>query len=355
MQLDELQTLMIVKSLGVNYPIISEIGYAPAKVITLAVSEYQTRAVCSILENYEAAKITDFMTLSSIMDMLCNTNSECVLIPYSSTRRGKEILQFVKTAVQMGCIGDKKLRALPVLISETRIRGCDTENLFVIYLQGDLSCDYFSLNSVVPPDEQAEVVFDKIRDINPTGRSAEEKALLAASCFLYPYMKKHDTPGELEELFGLVADLVEQDDNNGNPYEACGLFLEELYIWQEKTQFCDVHKLPDLKMSIAKRIDEVILFNDQYVYMGQQFFEQISQALLGIFSSDIIKSALADEGILCPDSSKTYTAKVGYRNIVGGYKRVRMLRFRREKLNKAGELDFVELCLNWKGDRRDDD
>lgn len=70
---------------------------------------------------------------------------------------------------------------------------------------------------------------------------------------------------------------------------------------------------------------------------------------MSIFSADVLKAALTEAGIMYPESAKTYTAKVGYRNIAGEYKRERMIRFRREKLNRAGDMDFVELCQNQKG------
>lgn len=351
MQLDDLFAFKLIKSLGVNYPIINEIGCAPTKLITIVVSGYQTKTVCNILENYRAAKITDFMALSNISDVLCDTNSECVLIPYSTTRKGKDILQFIKTAVQMGCVGDRKLRALPVLISETGIQGSDTENLFVMHLQGDLSSIHLSVEDVVPPDEQIEVVVDKIRDLDLAGKCAEERALLTASCFLYPHLKSEGKSREFEQLLNLASDLVIRDDNNRDPYEACELFVEELYLWQERTQFHDIYQLPNLGMNAEAKLDSIILFNDQYIYMKQQLFEQISQPLLGVFSLDVLKAALADEGIICPENGKTYTAKVGYRNIVGEYKRERMIRFRREKLSRVGEMDFIDLCIPEMGGR----
>lgn len=348
MQYDVLDALTLVKSLGVNYPIISMIECTPTRLITLVVSEHQLKAACGILENFGAPLIGEFMTPSQISQVLCETNSECVLFPFSPTRKGKELVRFIAAAVQMGSIGNMKLRALPVLISDTEIQGCDIDNLFVIYLRGDLSAIHISLNEIVPPDEQLEVVFDKIRD-HLTIKNTEEKALMISACFLYPYLKKEGKVHKFMQMLEIASALVEQEDNNRDPYEAAELFIEELYLWQERTQFQDVYPLPNLEMSIVSRIDNILLYSDRYIYVKDKLFEQICQALLSIFSADVLKAALTEAGIMYPESAKTYTAKVGYRNIAGEYKRERMIRFRREKLNRAGDMDFVELCQNQKG------
>lgn len=349
MQYEILDALKLIKALGVNYPIINMIECAPTKLITLAVSEHQMKSACTILENYGAPIIGDSMTPSQISQVLCETNSECVLFPFSPTRKGRELVRFIAAAVQMGSVGNMKLRALPVLITDTQIQECDTENLFIIHLQGALSSIQIPLEVIVPPDEMIPVVIDKIRDLDLAGKCAEEKALLISACFLYPYLKSAGKADEFKQMLKLASNLVEQDDNNRDPYEAAELFIEELYQWQERTQFQDVYPLPDLEMSIEARIDNIILFNDRYLYMKDRLLEQICQALLGIFSADVLKSVLTDAGIIYPENARTYTTKVGYRNIVGEYRRERMIRFRRANLNRAGDMDFVELCQNEKG------
>ena len=348
MQYDVLDALTLVKSLGVNYPIISMIECTPTRLITLVVSEHQLKAACGILKNFGAPIIGDYMTPSQISQVLCETNSECVLFPFSPTRKGKELVRLIALAVQTGCVGNKKLQALPVLITETGVQGCDIDNLFVIYLRGDLSAIHISLNEIVPPDEQLEVVFDKIRNYL-TIKNTEEKALMISACFLCPHLKKEAKVYKFMQMLKIASALVEQDDNNRDPYEAAELFIEELYLWQERTQFQDVYPLPELEMSIESRIDTILLYTDQYIYVKDKLFEQICQALLGIFSVDVLKSALTEAGIVYPENTKTYSVKVGYRNIVGEYKRERMIRFSREKLNRAGDMDFVKLCQNQKG------
>lgn len=348
MQYDVLDALTLVKSLGVNYPIINMLECTPTRLITLVVSEHQLKAACGILKNFGAPLIGEFMTPSQISQVLCEI-CEGVLFPFSPTRKGKELVRFIAAAVQMGSIGNMKLRALPVLISDTQIQGCDTESLFIIYLPGALSSIHIPLVNVVPPDEQIEVVDDKIRDLDLAGKCAEEKALMTAACFLYPSLRNAGKADEFKQMLKLASNLVEQEDNNRDPYEAAELFIEELYLWQERTQFQDVYPLPNLEMSIESRIDDILLYTDRYIYIKNKLFERICQALLSIFSADVLKEVLTEAGIVYPDNTKTYSVKVGYRNIVGEYKRERMIRFRREKLNRAGDMDFVELCQNQKG------
>lgn len=101
-------------------------------------------------------------------------------------------------------------------------------------------------------------------------------------------------------------------------------------------------------MSVVQKINQAICFDLNYIYLKENFFKEIASSLLNTFSAHILKKALADDGILCPDKADTYTVKMSYYNIAGGFSRERMLRFSRKKLEKTGEPGFVEICNNRK-------
>ncbi len=345
---------MLIKSLGANYPIINQIGFAPAKLIMLVIGGQQIQLVCRILENISAPYITEFMSPSTVKNVLYSTNSENVIFLYSTTRKGKNQLHFLNTFMQFGGSEDQRLGALAVLVSERNIWGSEREKLFCIYLPLDLSNIDIPLDYVVPPDEQIAVVMDRIRNLELAGKSQEEKALLAAACFIYPYLVNTEKDGEFDDLLNLASELVRRDENNQYTEKLGQLFIEEIYKWQERSSFQDVYQLPNLEMKIEQNLDKFVLFDGQYIYMKEQLFAEIVQSLLEVFSLDFLKSALVEEGILCPENTRTYTSKMGYRNIIGDYRRERMLRLKRDRLNRAGEMEFIDICLNQRGDMGDD-
>ena len=88
------------------------------------------------------------------------------------------------------------------------------------------------------------------------------------------------------------------------------------------------------------------LYDEKFVYMREKIFKLVCNQLLRFFSLDVIKKSLVDAGILYPESSRTFTRKVNYYNLIGEYKRVRMFCIQRTEINRLGEMDFVDLCLD---------
>ena len=119
-----------------------------------------------------------------------------------------------------------------------------------------------------------------------------------------------------------------------------------MYQWQENTEFSEAYELPCLEMAVVDRIEKVILYDSDYLYLKESFFKDILERLLRIFSVDVLKRELLDAGILSSDKSKTYTVKVTYIDITGQYQRERMLRFEREKMKILGDMEFIEQCIS---------
>lgn len=345
MHFNNFDTLCILKSLGANFPIIQAIGCEPEKLFCIICGHNQMKRVMDILPLYEAPKISEFMAFKDIAKVLSEANSEFIIYPFSATRKGTEVLNFLKTSVKLWQVGSKKLRSLPLVISETPLKMNDTEDMFVVRLSDSLSDIRISVEDIVPPDDQIEVVLDKISEIDFADEEQNEKALMAAVCFLYPSLKKAGLAGKFKQLLELSAKLVALDDDNRDCEKADELFISELYTWQEKAGFFEVYELPNLDMHTEGKLGSVILFDDEFLYMKEQLFTQITASLLDVFAEAVLKDALAMSKILCPSCQKTYTVKMGYRNIAGGYSRTRMLRFRRDRLTRVGEVDFIEACL----------
>lgn len=345
MRTNEFDIARIIKSLGTNYPIIQAIGYGPTKPIVVITAESRAKEVIECIANFTAPKIGEDAKLRDLEKALAETNSEYVFLLFSATRKGKEQINFLISSMKLGT----KSNAIPLIISDGRIQREDVDDFFVIYIAGDLHDVDIPLEEVVPPDEQVEVVLDKISEIAISGKTPEERALLAAVCFLYPNLKRGNRSEEFGRLVECAKTLAVQDEERSCTAGLGEMFVTEIYKWQENIGFFDAYELPLLEMHIVNRIDRVILFDSKYFYMKESLFADIASPLLAVFPSDVLKSALAEEGVLCPENSKTYSIKVNYCNIVGSYQRIRMLRFNRAAFERFGELEFIDLCCNGSG------
>lgn len=339
MQSDVKKTLKILKSLGANYPVIRSLGYELKKPILAIVACDEVKFFMDSLSVYNAAKISEFAKIRDIEKVLRDTSLEYVFFPYSQSKKGKEQAEYLIDAMKLGAAG-----AIPLVIADRKIQRESMASFFTVYMDGRLEDIYLPMEEVVPTDGQLAVVFDRVYGLEMKGKTQEERALLAAACFLYPMLHKANKEGEFRELLNCVDVLVKQDED-GDSANLAELFVEEVYRWQERTCFHDVFALPRLEMQVAQRLDEVILFDSKYLYMQEKLLEKIAHGMLDHIPVSILKAALSDVKILIAENTATYTVKVNYYNIAGNYERVRMLRFDREAFHRWGEMEFIDLCM----------
>lgn len=346
MQSEISNVLLILKSLGANYPVLKSAGYEITKVPVLVVESGQARNVIKILANYRTVYLPDKASVSCVDDKLKNTNSEYVFVLYHKTRKMREILAHLVSTVKTGCVDDGVVHAVPIVISEESFQAENMEDFFVIHMEEKNNNVELRVDEVVPDDDQLSVVQDKIGMLGLNVRVPEEQILLAATCFLYPALKKNGKFDLYEILFKKSAELVRRDEDNRDTGNIAKIFIDELYAWQENTHFSELYKLPEINMQTEEKLDQVMLYDEKFVYMREKIFKLVCNQLLRFFSLDVIKKSLVDAGILYPESSRTFTRKVNYYNLIGEYKRVRMFCIQRTEINRLGEMDFVDLCLD---------
>lgn len=342
------QTMMyrLLRSLAVNYPILLDIGYGFEKLLILVVGQGDVSAVIRAVGGDAPQIIHESMTRERILSILTTVNSEPVFCLFSPTKKGYDLVGNLKAVLKTGTFDMRHISAVPILISERVPPDIDLSDCFSVYLNVGLQGLTIQRQEVVPPDDQVSVVLDKITDYAEDAATQEERSLKAAACFLYPIFKKENAEMYLPEYLKLVEELVFSDDENKDTNGLADIFVQELYRWQEKREFNKAYKLPYLEMEVTRDFEEVIIYDEEFLYMKDALFKEISEVLIKTFPIDILKSCLAKEGILCQSKESSYTVKVGYYNLAGEFCRVRMLRFSRNRIRLAGELDFIELCVD---------
>lgn len=340
----------IIKSLATNYPILLDTGYGFEKLLVLVVRPGEMGIIMKALSDNNPLMIQESMVKGQAITSLLAENSKPVFYPYTPSAKRRELLEVLKLLMKTGIVENQNVSAMPILISEGIPPDIDLSDCFSIYFNGGLRGIVIQSREVVPADDQVPVVLDKIKDFAENAQTQEEKSLKAAACFLYPILKDGNAEKDLSEYLDLVAELTISDDENQDTNNLGENFLRELYRWQEASEFSNVYELPNLGMEATKDLEHVMFYDEQFIYIKDALFKEILGTLLKIFSVDALKNSLVQEKILCPSQAKSYTVKVGYYNVAGEFCRIRMLRFDRNRLRMAGELDFIELCI----DRRKD-
>lgn len=341
---DTERTIVVLKSMGINYPVLKAYGLELAKPLLVIVEEGQLKEAVRLFSDGGALRISEYIREKECKKVFSETNSAFIVYPYSPTKKGKDFLAFLSTVARLGVMGEARINAMLLIISEGIPLDVDLDRFFTVFINGNLSGVYINGMTVVPPDRELAVVENQIKLHLSNNFSQEEKALLAAVCFLYPNTFSGAFQLEFEDLLDYALALVKRDEENKDTNDLGELFIRELYRWQERTGFCLIYALPNLEMSITENLHQVIIYNDDFLFVKEELFQEIATPFLGIFSIGVLKRELVKEGILCPENAQTYTAKMSYYNVAGEYRRERMLRFKRSRLNCVGELDFVDLC-----------
>lgn len=173
---DKKTTILLMRSLAINLPIIEEAGLGLDKLILLDVSEGQMKAAIKLLSNDQTKIISEFSKMPYIADILYDLNSTSVLYPYTNTKKGADLLRSLAVSVQVGECSGKKMNAMPIVVSEGLPKGVDLQNLFVANVDGDLSQIFLEEMIEIPPDEQVPVVIDKMSQIITEKHSSDEAA-----------------------------------------------------------------------------------------------------------------------------------------------------------------------------------
>lgn len=337
-------TLLLLKSMAVNYPILCELHLSLPKLLMVVVERGQLKTVTDLLAEERIPRISLVTKNHELRAIYEDYNSTFIAYPYIPGSDGNRILNHMIEVARIGCINGRIVTAMPVVITEELPMNISLANFFTVYLEGDYGNMEFDDHLVVPKERELSVVFEKIRTIITEVDSLESKALLAAACFLYPNLVGVEMEEEFEKILLWARKLVTMDDEGQDANDFDEIFLRQLYLWQEQNDFHQVYALPNVEMKVLNRLDEVILFDDRHIFMKESLFRKIVEPLLTIVSEPVLKEALKKADVISTDNSRTYTVKVSLCNIAGIYQRERMLRFNREKLNRIGELGFIEFC-----------
>lgn len=343
--------LLIVKSLGVNFPVLKELNLEIAKLPMVIVKEGELKIAATLLSRPDTPRLNELMNLREIKENLTNVNSDLIVFPYVQTSKGVDFINMLAGIVKMGAVSDVKINALPVVIAEAIPPESALDDLFMVVVEESLKNLSIDDLSVVPEDEQLPVVCDKIRTQLSDELSGDEQSLIAATCFLYPNMVAYDKEEDFSEMLEIAKKLAKINDDNGDTNNIGAIFVADFYRWQEKTEFYHVYQLPNLEMKVVEMLEAVVLYDEKYVYCKESLFRKIAEPLLKIFSEPVLKRVLVNDGILCPEKAKTFTVKMGYYNCGGVYQRERMLRFECKKLEVLGEMDLIEQCIERKEKR----
>ena len=326
--------LKILMSAGVNYPVLSDLGFSMNRVPTLIVDPGQTVEAVRLLSSPNSCPVDEYAQENRIREALVSTHSSYVIIPYSGQKGGR-IISILCSILRTGTVN-----ALPMLVTEKPFVDDPENSQFFVFSSDSLSGYSLTWDSVVPPQNSLPVVYEKcIEAVNGTA-SPEERFWLAAACFLFPLLDQ----GEYEETLDTAKQMVEMDESCRESDDICNEFLELMNEWQKKERFNAVFELPYPGDSAIGNKESSIFFDEESFYLHETLFKKICQPLFKYIPLRILKSRLQESDILKVDRSGGYTVKRTYYDDDNVRKSMRLMRFDRNNTKAVGNLDLVTAC-----------
>lgn len=336
---------MVLKALSVNLPVIREFGCAPDKLMVLVVAKGESVSIIRMLEGFKGQQISEIMTWKEIRKSLEMAEPGFTFFVPSDSRRSKDVISLL-TAYTKELGTKENMITLPLVVTESLMLSGPDDDYFTIFFDEGIAKQEIPLKKVVPPEEQIEVIRERVSEIVAGEKTQMEKSLLAAACCLYPMIKMNRIKGDFQEYIALVDRMVEQEEDARDTHDLVSLFRKQLISWQKQTKFGEVYFREKISLEVEKRLDEVILYDSEKIYIPEKIFREICKSLTNFFPIKKVKAILREEKLLECLTEKTYTSKCLYYNSAGVAGRKRMLKFKRDMLTEVGEMDFIDLCLS---------
>lgn len=340
-----IKKFLLLKSLGVNFPVLQDWGYSFPRLVTVVVPQGEVQKATNIFKSYSFTMLDEFSKKEDIRKALVYTHSAFVVFPYKKSTRSDMVIDQLYALIQAGFVDGIPIQAIPILITDDFFVEDQAKKQFVVYADNGVYEHEISIDSIVPSAEQLPLVKDNIDMVTKESNSEEERVLLAACCFMYPVLKQRGEEKKLIKLFQEVRYLCAMEEEVRDLQGMDTLFLDVLNTWQEEILFHDVYELPFIDDAVMANKDEVIFYDEEYIFLSDKLFKMIVKPILHIVPLSRLKLSLKEEGILTTHKDTgTFTVKMPYVDDRCNKKRITMLRFLRRKLNRAGKLDIITTC-----------
>lgn len=347
---EEIQDLLLAKSAITNYPILAERGWILQKPLLLIVDQQNVKSLTDMLLGSNGQVLGQYVTKKEIENALQTAISSAIIYVCNWNSKYEErFLQALTEQYRISVLNKVNI-ALPVILSVGYPKCRNLEDYFVISLTGLASSVIGKIEEkVVPPDVTLKIVFEKIQEELMEIDNLEHVALIAAAGCLFPNLSLENRTAEFQMILKRAKVLVELNEQNQDLQGLGTLTIKEIFHWGQLQEFSQVFELPNLEMSVCSKLETSIFYDEEFLYFKDTLFKQAVSGLLHLASYEALKAELVEEGILCPDRGTTYTSKMPYVTIAGGYDRIRMLRFKREAFQGTfGGDDFIEQCMRYR-------
>lgn len=270
---------------------------------------------------------------------LCKPAADYLFVVWAKENpKADRMVRRIYESLQCDDLNGKKILRMPLIIAKERLPEKVLPDAFYINLEDELAPvpSKFNVLSFCPMEDEiysvSTLIHKYCRNLNGT-----EKFLRAAAYALWPFAVRYHEKDEAKEYINMVKRWNEQNQESMSLEGIKEIFLREL---REKAKACKLYSNFGIN-AIPESFDELIFTDEEAIYMNLKTFKFIIKDLRN-FSANDVKRGLVEEGVLQQGYGGSYMNKVGITTSDGRYSRHNMLKFSLDKIERLGEIGFIE-------------
>ncbi len=335
-----------------NQEILKEMGLRLQRPLAVIVDTDQTaEEVKRFHSTFVPVKEADsYLTPKRLSKMMEIAHSEPIFYASGVGRYNEENLNLLISCARSGQLHGKITDGFPILFflgwipdqwrdKVLAVNICEEDMYFSTF--GYAEKAWIKALSSFPPylvGQACENARDICREIG-----GNLKVLLSAY-YIMTYVFREPIEAELLNTEDAICRIL-KDAEEGAVSDILEVFLNSLYEWIAFTQFSDCFQR--CRNLVVKNLNHSMLYDESYLYLPENIFNQIIRPIKAQVSSLEIKIALKQEGVLVCQNSEGYTINL-LLSLSTGFVKHRFYRLDRQAIKKPGELEIVELCELYK-------
>jgi len=339
--------IALLKSLGANYPILSELGFNPGAILVVVDSGQLVSLREALAITHEVALAIDTHR-NKIKKALLSHVSEVIMFSFRPTIEAyyKKQLDYIEDIIKTGMVDGTPIYSLPLFICEEtpELSINPPHNVLFYRIAGSIRGTNPSVYDITCDDEDQTLVAHRIQNIiSSIDLNNSEKTLAATACYICKGSDDLFTK-EFDEYRDLIYSISEYDANmyRSQKQSLGDVFKTVMHDYIINHPVCAYHIYDKTIPPIHTVKDSCILFDDNYLYLTKDLFKKILAPITEVYATGKIYSSLIEEHILIPYGGKNdYQTRV---NLKTG-ERPRMYCIDRDATSMEGSLDILDYIV----------
>lgn len=337
---------------GLFFPVLKAWGFWSSKIVAF-VSKSD-----NVLQLNEMFRIFGNSKLSSMSEKfwchrLVENSGDIAVFLYRKNPQAETNIQRLIDAVAVGTIEGEEICALPIVCYSCIVPDAHRNDCFVVNIEDEvlkgISFSEENLSRIIDFSVENLEIFrweiSRYMEASSCQENSLKKVLLASAVIWKVFLTEMDgvtkAEAEFKEMVAAIEEYMKRDEDEKEMDGLESVFIS-LFLAKTQDENVQVYDRNAVDLEYFQSVKYVI-FDELFYYIEERYFKNICEPLCRSVGIGAIKKYLCEEEILVPNNTIDggYTVKVPLCFPYGNIERKRLLRLRRERIDKPGTPDLT--------------